>query len=138
MNLALGYAELERFVREASGTELKFGYESTDSIRVSYPVKVLGMTTDVGMSLRVLGVSGNDLRLALDGGGAMMNMALGMVGNFVREKLSGVATFGSDNNVTIHLDNVPKMKPVLEKLQLSDISFNQQAANVLFEMRSAH
>ena len=28
---------MERFVREASGTELKFGYESTDSIRVSLP-----------------------------------------------------------------------------------------------------
>ncbi len=135
MNLALGYPELEKFVREASGTELRFGYESSDSLRVSYPVKVLGMTTDVGMSLRVLGVSGNDLHLGLDGGGAMMNMALGMVGNFVREKLDGVATFGSDNNVTIHLDNIPKMKPVLEKLQLSDISFNQQAANVLLDLK---
>ena len=135
MNLALDYTELEKFVREASGTELKFGYQASDSLRVSYPVKVLGMTTDVGMNLRVLGVTGNDLHLALEGGGAMMNMALGMVGNFVREKLGGVATFGDGNNVTVHLDNISKIKPALEKLQLSGISFNQQSANVLLAMK---
>ncbi|MCQ2066968.1 MAG: hypothetical protein MJY65_04885 [Bacteroidaceae bacterium] len=134
MDLCLTYAEMQRACKSA-GTELSFSYEAADTVRVGYPFRMMGMSNEIGLNLRVLGVVGNDVRMMIDGAGGMVNMALGMASGIVREKLGGVVEFGDDSQVVLHLDRINKLEPVLNKLQLTGISFNQTAAVVSLEMK---
>lgn len=131
MDLSFAFSEMERIVRESGGIELKFEYDSPKSMQLTYPVKVLG---NICMKLQVLGITGNDVKVALVGSG-MMNMAMGMVSKLVNEKLAGVATFGPNNDISVHLDKIDKLQPFLQKMRLTDICFNQTAAVVSMDMR---
>ena len=131
MDLSFAFSEMERIVRESGNVELKFAYGSPKSMQLSYPMKPFG---DISMTLQVLGISGNDVKVALNGSG-MMNMAMGMVSKLVNEKLAGVATFGPNNDITVHLDRIDKLQPFLHKMRLTDIHFNQTAAVVSMDMR---
>lgn len=131
MELSFAFSEMERIVRESGNVELKFAYESPKSMQLSYPMKLFG---DISMSLQVLGISGNDVKVALNGSG-MINMAMGMVSKLVNEKLAGVATFGPNNEITVHPDMIDKLQPFLQKMKLTDIYFNQTAAVVCMDMR---
>lgn len=131
MDMKIDYSELERLVRDKAGVELKFSYVSPDTLNVSYPLSLMGRTKGVAINIRVVSVYGNDVVIEYSAeGGAIVNMALNAVLNPYKAKLGDKATFGSANSVTLHLDKIDKLSPVLEKMQLSRISFSATAVEL--------
>lgn len=135
MVLSVGYGELGTVVVRSSQVELKFSCVSNDTLRVEYPLKVMGMSQGVGIDLRVAGISGNDVDIVYSAGGAMANMAVGVALNRFRDKLAGIADICPGNRITVHLDRVPDISSVLDKMRLTAISFNEDAASLVLEMR---
>lgn len=130
MDILVEYRELEKLILEKSGTELTFSYSSTDTVKVGYPVKVMGIRNEIIVDLRVVGVEGNNIMLEYSGGGSLMNMALGMAMNMMREKIGEAVTAEQDNRISVHLDRIPKAMIVLDKFELSGISFNGSGVNL--------
>ncbi|MBO4498678.1 MAG: hypothetical protein J5732_00290 [Bacteroidaceae bacterium] len=135
MELNLGYSELEAIVAKASQIDFKFRGVSADTLRVCYPLKLIGKSQDVGIDLRVTGITGNDVFVEFSAGNAMANMALNVAIGRFRDKLAGIADIFSGNRMTIHLDRIPKMSPILDKMQLTAISFMDDAASIVLDMR---
>lgn len=136
MDMRVDYSELEKIVREKTGSELKFSSADSDTLRLTYPFRMMGRTTDVGVNLHVTGIRGNDVSIEYSAdGGAVVNMALNAVLNPYKEKLAGYASFSQGNNVTVHLDKIDKLQPALEKMKLSGISFGSSAAEIGLEIK---
>lgn len=136
MDMRVDYSELEKIVREKTGSELKFSSADSDTLRLTYPFRMMGRTTDVGVNLHVTEISGNDVSIEYSAdGGAVVNMALNAVLNPYKEKLAGYASFSQGNNVTVHLDKIDKLQPALEKMKLSGISFGSSAAEIGLEIK---
>lgn len=136
MDMRVDYSELEKIVREKTGSELKFSSADSDTLRLTYPFRMMGRTTDVGVNLHVTGIRGNDISIEYSAdGGAVVNMALNAVLNPYKEKLAGYASFSQGNNVTVHLDKIDKLQPALEKMKLSGISFGSSAAEIGLEIK---
>ncbi len=135
MDLELHYSELENLVRSKTGTDLKFEGVSSDTIRVCYPLKVMGMTKDVGVNLQVLDVNNDNVSVQYSAdGGAIVNMAISaMIGKY-REQLAGKMTMDG-SRITFHLSQIPGLADKLEKLQLRGVSFGGSAVSVSADLR---
>ena len=130
MDIQLRYSEIESLVLAKTGVKLGFEQVSADTVRVCYPLKVMGMTKDVGVSVKVLGINGDDLRLEYSAdGGAIVNMAISSFLGKYREQVAGKVTL--DNNlVTVHLSQIPGLADKIDKFQPTGIAFEGNAAKL--------
>lgn len=127
MDIQLQYSELENLLQAKTGVRLSLEQVSDDTVRVCYPLKVMGMTKDVGVAVKVLGINGDNLRLEYSAdGGAIMNMAISSFLGRYREQIAGKVTL--DNNlVTVHLSQIPGLAGKMDKFQPTGISFDSTA-----------
>lgn len=130
MNIQLDYSELEKLVREKAGTELHFQCQDSDTVKVNYPFKLMGRTSDVGISLRVVSLEDNDVKLSYSAdGGALVNMALGTILNSYKSKFGDKASI-SGNEITVHLDRIPQLAAKVAQYRLDSICFNPSMAEI--------
>lgn len=130
MNIQLDYSELEKLVREKAGTELHFQCQDSDTVKVNYPFKLMGRTSDVGINLRVVGLEDNDVKLSYSAdGGALVNMALGTILNSYKSKFGDKASI-SGNEITVHLDRIPQLAAKVAQYRLDSICFNPSMAEI--------
>ena len=130
MNIQLAYSELEKLVRDKAGADIRFQCVGSDTIKVNYPLNVLGRTNNVGINLRVAGIRGNDVTLSYSAdGGALVNMALGAVLNSYKSKFGDKASV-SGNEITVHIDRVPQLAAKLAQYRLDGIRFNPSVAEI--------
>ena len=135
MDIELKYSELENLLLAKTGVKLGFEQVSGDTVRVCYPLKVMGMTKDVGISVKVLGINGEDLTLEYSAdGGALVNMAISAyIGKF-REQIAGKVSL--DNNlVTVHLSQIPGIADKLDRFQPTGLAFEGAAARLSVTMK---
>lgn len=135
MDLELKYSELEELVRGKTGAELKFERAASDTIRVCYPLKVMGMTKDIGVNVQVLDVNNDKVSVQYSAdGGAIVNMALSaMIGKY-REQLAGKMSMDG-NRITFNLSQIPELAAKLDKFQLKGVSFGGSAVCVAADLK---
>ncbi|MCQ2074086.1 MAG: hypothetical protein MJY77_02710 [Bacteroidaceae bacterium] len=130
MDILLQYSELEGLVLAGTGVKLGLEPVSGDTVRVCYPLKVMGMTRNVGLSVRVVGIDCNDLKLEYSAdGGAIMNMAVSSFLVNYREQIAGKVSL-DNNSVTVHLSQIPGLSDKLDRFQPTGIVFDGTAVKL--------
>lgn len=104
------------------------GYVDGDTMSVSVPIKVLGFTKNVSISIIVKGIEGTDLFLSYDGKmgiDLLVSPAISYAKKLVPEK-AGFVEQMPGNIVKLRLGDIDKLQKMFEKVKLNNILFEQE------------
>ena len=106
MKATVSYQELERLVTEQTKQPIRFDFVDNKTIKVLYPINLGFMKKDLGVNLRVLDISGTDLRVRYSTGFGMDNL-VGMALNMVRSRIpEGLMEEYPDQVLLVHLEKL--------------------------------
>ncbi len=133
MQFRLSYAEVEQFSESKAGKRLPLSYNDTHTVRISYPVPLMG---SVGVDITVDRISGSDVFLSFGGGAAiefMLRTALNQAKN--QPGMEMVQMLGG-NQLLLNLGKNPNLAPILERINLEDICFDEQFIIIQFSPKN--
>ena len=134
MKLAITYAELQDYVASNFHKTVNLGYVGGATISVSIPIKLLGFTKSVSISITVKKIEGTDLFLSYDGKMGI-DLLVSPAISYAKKLVSGKADWVElmpGNIVKLHLGDIDKLQKVFEKLKLDNILF--EPGNIGIEM----
>ena len=131
MKVSVSFDELQKVANENLNTgALSFAQVDAKTVRVTYK-----MFLTVTIELRIEDIVGRDLMLSYSGGAAA-GMAVNGLLNLVKAKPElAFVEAGCDNRLVLHLDQIEKVRPIFEKVDLEDITFLNDAVEVFGRMR---
>ena len=131
MKVSVSFDELQKVANENLNTgALSFAQVDAKTVRVTYK-----MFLTVTIELRIEDIVGRDLMLSYSGGAAA-GMAVNGLLNLVKDKPElAFVEAGCDNRLILHLDQIEKVRPIFEKVDLEDITFLNDAVEVFGRMR---
>ena len=138
MKLSITYADLQDYVADHFHKTVNVGYVDGDTVSVSVPIKVLGVTKNVSINIIVKKIEGTDLFLSYDGKmgiDMLVSPAISYAKKLVPEKAGWVEQMPG-NIVKLRLGDIDKLQKVFEKLKLDNILFEQ--GNIGIEMSLAY
>ena len=101
----------------------------------SKEIKVLVVRKTVSVNVEVAEVVGMDLFLKYNAGLCLEMAAKGVLIYF-KEALSNFVEEKGQNTLVAHLDQIEKLRRVLSIINLNNISFNDNAAIISFELKT--
>jgi len=133
MQFRLSYSEVEQLSESKTGKRLPLSYSDTHTVRISYPVPLMG---SVGVDITVDRINGSDIYLSFSGGAAiefMLRTALNQAQN--RPGMEMVQMVGG-NQLLLTLGKSPNLAPILERVTLEDICFDEQFIIIQFSPKA--
>lgn len=126
MKATVSYQELERLVTEQTQQPIHFEFIDNKTIKVSYQIKIGFIKKDLGVNLRVLDVSGTDLRVRYSTGFGMDNL-VGIALNMVRSQIpEGLMEEYPDQVLLVHLEKLDRLKPFFERFEMRDLRMTEE------------
>lgn len=130
MKLSITYAELQEYVASHYHKNVNLGYVNESTVSVSVPIKVLGFTKQISINLIVKKIEGTDLFLSYEGKMGiemLVTPAVSFAKKLVPEKSDWIEVL-ADNVIRLRLGDIDKLQKALEKVELKNISFEQEKA----------
>ena len=131
MKVSVSFDELQKVANENLNTgALSFAQVDAKTVRVTYK-----MFLTVTIELRIEDIVGRDLMLSYSGGAAAGMAVNGLLGLVKDKPELAFVEAGCDNRLILHLDQIEKVRPIFEKVDLEDITFLNDAVEVFGRMR---
>ena len=131
MKVSVSFDELQKVANENLNTgALSFAQVDAKTVRVTYK-----MFLTVTIELRIEDIVGRDLMLSYSGGAAAGLAVNGLLGLVKDKPELAFVEAGCDNRLVLHLDQIEKVRPIFEKVDLEDITFLNDAVEVFGRMR---
>ena len=130
MRLSVTYAELQEYVASHYHKKVELGYVNESTVSVSVPIKVLGFTKQISINLIVKKIEGSDLFLSYEGKmeiEMLVTPAVSFAKKLVPEKSDWIEVL-ADNVIRLRLGDIDKLEKAFEKVELKNISFEQEKA----------
>ena len=133
MKLTITYKEITTTLKEKAKVNLSVSKYDERSLKVVYAAGI-PFVPDIDIVLTVVGIYPNKLELAYSCG-PLVGKAVEKLLPKVTERLPGGVLNINGKNVMINLAEVEQLKKVLKFLSLSNIVVNDNAIEVLLEVR---
>ena len=131
MKVSVSFDELQKVANENLNTgALSFAQVDAKTVRVTYK-----MFLTVTIELRIEDIVGRDLMLSYSGGAAAGMAVNGLLGLVKDKPELAFVEAGCDNRLVLHLDQIEKVRPIFEKVDLEDITCLNDAVEVFGRMR---
>ncbi len=133
MQFRLSYSEVEQLSERKAGKRLPLTYSDIHTVRISYPVPLMG---SVGVDITVERINGTDVFLSFGGGAAiefMLRTALNQAKN--QPGMEMVQMLGG-NQLLLSLGKSPNLAPIFERITLEDICFDEQFIIIQFSPKN--
>ena len=130
MKLSITYAELQEYVASHYHKNVNLGYVNESTVSVSVPIKVLGFTNQISINLIVKKIEGTDIFLSYEGKMGiemLVTHAVSFAKKLVPEKSDWIEVL-ADNVIRLRLGDIDKLQKAFEKVELKNISFEQEKA----------
>lgn len=135
MKASVSYQELQKLVTEQTRQPISFEFVDVKTLKVLYELNLGIMKKKLGVDLKVLDIVGTDLRVQYSAGFGMDGM-VGMALNMVRDKIpAGLLEEQPDRVLLVHLDQIDKLKPVFERIDVKDIHMLSDALEVVGDFK---
>lgn len=135
MKASVSYQELQKLVTEQTQQPISFEFVDVKTLKVLYELNLGIMKKKLGVDLKVLDIVGTDLRVQYSAGFGMDGM-VGMALNMVRDKIpAGLLEEQPDRVLLVHLDQIDKLKPVFERIDVKDIHMLAEALEVVGDFK---
>ena len=129
MKLQIPYKELEALVLKKYNQEVKLGYVDEKTISVTKKVVIKDATINISVDQ----VAGNDISLSYQAGFGIEWIIKGALMWF-KESIKDFVEELDENKLLIHLDKIDQISSMLDKIVISDITFDKVNANVAFKV----
>ena len=129
MNLQIPYKELEAFLMKKYNQEVKLGFVDEKTISVTKKVVIKDATINISVNQ----VAGNDISLSYQAGFGIEWIIKGALMWF-KESIKDFVEELDENKLLIHLDKIDQISSMLDKIEISDITFDKVNANVAFKV----
>ena len=129
MKLQIPYKELEAFVMKKYNQKVKLGFVDEETISVTKKVVIKDATVIISVDQ----VAGNDISLSYQAGFGIEWIIKGALMWF-KESIKDFVEELEDNKLLIHLDKIDQISGMLDKIEISDITFDKVNANVAFKV----
>ena len=129
MNLQIPYNELEAFLMKKYNQEVKLGFVDEKTISVTKKVVIKDATINISVNQ----VAGNDISLSYQAGFGIEWIIKGALMWF-KESIKDFVEELDENKLLIHLDKIDQISSMLDKIEISDITFDKVNANVAFKV----
>ena len=135
MKASVSYQELQKLVTEQTRQPISFEFVDVKTLKVLYELNLGIMKKKLGVDLKVLDIVGTDLRVQYSAGFGMDGM-VGMALNMVCDKIpAGLLEEQPDRVLLVHLDQIDKLKPVFERIDVKDIHMLAEALEVVGDFK---
>lgn len=129
MNLQIPYKELKAFLMKKYNQEVKLGFVDEKTISVTKKVVIKDATINISVNQ----VAGNDISLSYQAGFGIEWIIKGALMWF-KESIKDFVEELDENKLLIHLDKIDQISSMLDKIEISDITFDKVNANVAFKV----
>lgn len=124
-------------IKEKTGKQLILKYVSNDTVRVGYDIQVkipfLGTKSKtINLDVTLDEIKGSDLYLHYSTQMPVGDVLMSGLTSFIPSIHESDVVEASGTSVIVHLDNVDKLKDVLDKIMLNCIYFDESAAHLDF------
>jgi len=135
MKASISYQELQKLVTENAKQPISFECVDRKTIKVLYELNLGIMKKKIGIDLKVLDITGSDLRLQYSAGFGMDGM-VGMALNMVKDKIpSGLIEEQPNRVLLVHLGKIDKVKPVFDRIDVKDLNMLTEALEVVGDFK---
>ena len=125
MKLQISYNELEAFVLERYGQQVKLGFTNENTISITKKIFIKDATVNVSVNK----IAGNVILLSYQAGFGIEWIIKGSLMWF-KETLSGFVEEQEDNKLLLHLDRIEQLNNIFEKIEIKAVNFDDQNVNV--------
>ena len=125
MKLQISYNELEAFVLERYGQQVKLGFTNENTISITKKIFIKDATVNVSVNK----MAGNVILLSYQAGFGIEWIIKGSLMWF-KETLSGFVEEQEDNKLLLHLDRIEQLNNIFEKIEIKAVNFDDQNVNV--------
>lgn len=129
MRLQLSFKELEAFLMKKYDQQVKLGFVDEKTISVTKKVVIKDATINISVNQ----VVGNDISLSYQAGFGIEWIIKGALMWF-KESIKDFVEELDENKLLIHLDKIDQISSMLDKIEISDITFDKVNANVAFKV----
>ena len=129
MRLQLSFKELEAFLMKKYDQQVKLGFVDEKTISVTKKVVIKDATINISVNQ----VVGNDISLSYQAGFGIEWIIKGALMWF-KESIKDFVEELEENKLLIHLDKIDQISSMLDKIEISDITFDKVNANVAFKV----
>ena len=135
MKASISYQALQKLVTENAKQPISFECVDRKTIKVLYELNLGIMKKKIGIDLKVLDITGSDLRLQYSAGFGMDGM-VGMALNMVKDKIpSGLIEEQPNRVLLVHLGKIDKVKPVFDRIDVKDLNMLTEALEVVGDFK---
>lgn len=127
MLLQATYNELNALIREKAQIEgLSLDFDASDTAKVSYDLKILGMTSTVSFLVKVISIEGSRITAEINAG-SIGNIVVGLAKkSFIKKTPEGLIESFDKKIAVLNLDAVPELQSVLENITVNSVSFTEE------------
>ena len=132
MQLKLSYQEIQRLIADKTGKELPMCYGGPHTLRVSHQVPLMG---SVGLDINVDRIDGTDLFLSYGGGAGIEFMVRTALSHYKGRPEMEFLELLEGSCLRLMLGKNPQLAALFERIQLTDIHFDEQSVMIDFVPR---
>lgn len=127
MEVRIKYTEIQEFILNNFHKEVGLTYVDPSTVSVSTKIKVFAFVKNVGVDLKVEKLEGSILHLVYSGKlgiEMLISPAISFLKKLVPEKTNLISQ-GTGSRVFVNLAEIDQLKAVLDKVELKNISFDE-------------
>jgi predicted RNA-binding Zn-ribbon protein involved in translation (DUF1610 family) len=129
MRLQIPYKELEAFLMKKYNQQVKLGFVDEKTLSVAKKVVIKDATINISVDQ----VAENDISLSYQAGFGIEWIIKGALMWF-KETIKDFVEEQEENKLLIHLDKIGQIDGMLDKIEISDITFDEANANIAFKV----
>ena len=121
MKASISFQEIQNLIIEKAKQPISFAFVDNKTVRVSYPLNLGFIKKDLSANLIIKDLIGSDLLVQLSTGlgtDTLLTTAL----NLLKGKIpQGLLEQRPDSHLLLHLEQIPQMKSVFDKVDVRDL-----------------
>lgn len=137
MLIFISFEEMHDYIVEHFDKNLSFSFVNDKEIRVTFTQRVLFKDMRLNVDIHIDNVKKDEVMLTYKCGigiDIIVSAALGVIQKKVPALQKGVY-FGSNNNINLKLAEIEQAKPVVENVDLKDISIKSNGIQLVLALK---
>lgn len=141
MKIQIDFSEIQSLVKSKTGRELVLSAMNERTVKaetkVSMKVPLLGeIEKAIGLNVSVERIEDNDVHLKYDGGMGTDMIVGGLLTFLSSSSARNMVEKAQGNGIVVHLNEIEEARKVLDMVELTDISFQNESAVIEGKLRN--
>lgn len=141
MKVQIDFSEIQFLVKSKTGRELVLSAMNERTVKaetkVSIKVPLLGeIEKTIGLNVSVERIEDNDVHLKYDGGMGTDMIIGGLLTFLSSSSARNMVEKAQGNGIVVHLNEIEEARKVLDMVELTDISFQNESAVIEGKLRN--